>query len=77
MEETFTGTVKWHYYSKSYVIDMGKSPRNIQLSDLLKKFKIFNDFFSPETDEKLEHLILKFKQGKIPVGHQEIVQLKL
>ncbi|MFX1516967.1 MAG: hypothetical protein ACFFC6_11690 [Promethearchaeota archaeon] len=38
MEETFTGTVKWHYYSTSYVIDMGRSPRNIQLNTLLKKF---------------------------------------
>lgn len=38
MEETFTGTVKGLYSSKSYVIATGKSPRNIQLNTLLKKF---------------------------------------
>ena len=34
-------------------------------------------YLTPETDEKLEQLILKFKKGEIPVGYQEIVQLEV
>ncbi|MFX1284321.1 MAG: type II toxin-antitoxin system MqsA family antitoxin [Promethearchaeota archaeon] len=34
-------------------------------------------YLTPETDEKLERLILKYKQGNIPITHQDIIQLEV
>lgn len=45
--------------------------------DMLECENCGERYLTPETDEKLEQLILKYKQGEIPVTHQDIVQLEV
>lgn len=44
--------------------------------EMLKCQNCGERYLSPETDEKLEKLILEYKQGKIPVAHHDIIQLE-
>ena len=45
--------------------------------DMLECENCGERYLTPETDEKLEKLILKYKQGEIPIIHQDIVQLEV
>ena len=45
--------------------------------DMLECENCGERYLTPEIDEKLEQLILKYKQGEIPVVHQDIVQLEV
>ena len=45
--------------------------------DMLKCQNCGERYLTPETDQKLENLILRYKQGEIPIVHQNIVQLEV
>ncbi len=45
--------------------------------DMLECENCGERYLTPETDEKLEKLILKYKQGEIPIIHQDIFQLEV
>lgn len=45
--------------------------------DMLECENCGERYLTPETDQKLETLILKYKQGEIPIIHQNIVQLEV
>ena len=45
--------------------------------DMLECENCGERYLTPETDEKLERLILKYKQGNIPITHQDIIQLEV
>jgi len=45
--------------------------------DMLECQNCGERYLTPETDQKLEKLILRYKQGDIPVVHKSIVQLEV
>ncbi|MFX0174578.1 MAG: YgiT-type zinc finger protein [Candidatus Hodarchaeota archaeon] len=45
--------------------------------DMLECENCGERYLTPETDEKLEKLIAKYKQGEIHIIHQDIVQLEV
>ena len=45
--------------------------------DMLECENCGERYLTPETDEKLEKLILKYKQREIPIIHHDIIQLEV
>ncbi len=45
--------------------------------DMLECENCAERYLTPETDEKLEKLILNYKKGAIPITHQDIIKLEV